>query len=144
MAIGGFREVLPYHENMVTLDRSRKDKWGLNVLTIDAELKDNELKMRKEILADGKEMLERAGVKDVYGWDGDGIMGQGIRLTEGVRRWPCGETYPPHYFTMIRQLTIWGYLTSEPGMTQALRYVETPGRYDGAYPYKPGDKAWAL
>ncbi|MBO9595947.1 MAG: gluconate 2-dehydrogenase subunit 3 family protein [Niabella sp.] len=52
--------------------------------------------------------------------------------------------YPPHYFTMMRQLTLWGYFSSETGMTKALRYVETPGRYDGAYPYKKGDKAWAM
>lgn len=76
--IGGFGEVLPYHENVVTLDRNRKDKWGLNVLAIDSELKENEKKMRKEIVSDGKEMLEKAGVKDVYGFDSDGIMGQGI------------------------------------------------------------------
>lgn len=49
-----------------------------------------------------------------------------------------------HYFTMMKQLTLWGYFTSEIGATQALRYVEVPGRYDGNYPYKKGDKAWAL
>ncbi|MBZ4191674.1 gluconate 2-dehydrogenase subunit 3 family protein [Niabella beijingensis] len=54
------------------------------------------------------------------------------------------ENYPPHYFTMMRQLTLWGYFSSETGMTKALRYVETPGRYDGNYPYKKGDKAWAM
>ncbi|HEX7756009.1 MAG TPA: gluconate 2-dehydrogenase subunit 3 family protein [Niabella sp.] len=54
------------------------------------------------------------------------------------------ENYPPHYFTMIRQLTLWGYFSSDIGMTRALRYVETPGRYDGNYPYKKGDKAWAM
>lgn len=53
------------------------------------------------------------------------------------------KQYPPHYFTLMRQLTLWGYFTSEEGMTKALRYVETPGHYDGAYPYKKGDKAWA-
>ncbi|MBO9595948.1 MAG: GMC family oxidoreductase [Niabella sp.] len=76
--LGGFGEVLPYYENVVTLDKNRKDKWGLNVLAIDAELKENEKKMRREIINDGKEMLEKAGVKDVYGFDNDGIMGQGI------------------------------------------------------------------
>ncbi|MBZ4192391.1 gluconate 2-dehydrogenase subunit 3 family protein [Niabella beijingensis] len=54
------------------------------------------------------------------------------------------QSYPPHYFTMMKQLTLWGYFTSKPGATQALRYVETPGKFDGAYPYKKGDKAWAL
>ena len=54
------------------------------------------------------------------------------------------QSYPPHYFSMMKQLTLWGYFTSKPGATQALRYVETPGKFDGAYPYKKGDKAWAL
>jgi Gluconate 2-dehydrogenase subunit 3 len=48
-----------------------------------------------------------------------------------------------HYFKMMKQLTIWGYFTSEPGATKALRYIETPGHYDGDVPYKKGDKAWA-
>jgi hypothetical protein len=45
---------------------------------------------------------------------------------------------------MVKQLTIWGYFTSEPGATKALRYVAVPGKYDGNFPYKKGDKAWAL
>ncbi|HEX7753740.1 MAG TPA: gluconate 2-dehydrogenase subunit 3 family protein, partial [Niabella sp.] len=54
------------------------------------------------------------------------------------------ESFPPHYFSLMKQLTLWGYFTSKPGATQALRYMETPGKFDGAYPYKKGDKAWAL
>jgi len=51
---------------------------------------------------------------------------------------------PPHYLTMMKQLTLWGYFTSEVGATKALRYLEVPGRYDGCAPYEPGEKAWAL
>src|SRR5439155_13391485 len=50
VGMGGFGEILPYHENKVTLDKTKKDKWGLNVLAIDCELKDNELKMRKDMV----------------------------------------------------------------------------------------------
>jgi choline dehydrogenase-like flavoprotein len=78
MGIGGFGEILPYHENKVTLDKTKKDKWGLNVLAIDCELKENELKMRKDMMNDAVEMLTMAGVKDVQGWDGDGTPGRGI------------------------------------------------------------------
>lgn len=53
------------------------------------------------------------------------------------------QSYPPHYYSMIKQLTLWGYFSSKIGATQALRYVETPGKFDGAFPYKKGDKAWA-
>jgi hypothetical protein len=46
-----------------------------------------------------------------------------------------------HYFSMIKQLTIWGYFTSEPGGTKALRYVPVPGRYEGCVDYN-GESAW--
>jgi len=49
-----------------------------------------------------------------------------------------------HYFSQMKQLTLLGYFTSEPGATKALRYVAVPGRYDACIPYKKGDKAWAL
>ena len=48
-----------------------------------------------------------------------------------------------HYFSMIKQLTVWGYFSSEAGATKALRYVAIPGRYQGVVEYKKGDKAWA-
>jgi hypothetical protein len=50
---------------------------------------------------------------------------------------------PSHYFRMMKELTLLGYFTSEIGCTQARRYVETPGRFEGCIPYKKGDKAWA-
>jgi choline dehydrogenase-like flavoprotein len=78
MGMGGFGEILPYHENKITLDKTKKDKWGLNVLAFDVELKENEKKMRIDMLNDAKEMLEAAGVKNVQGRDGDGTPGRGI------------------------------------------------------------------
>ncbi|MFI5157098.1 MAG: gluconate 2-dehydrogenase subunit 3 family protein [Chitinophagales bacterium] len=50
---------------------------------------------------------------------------------------------PSHYFRMMKELTLWGYFTSEIGATKALRYIAVPGRYEGCIPYKKGDKAWA-
>ena len=53
------------------------------------------------------------------------------------------NTDDSHYFTMMKQLTMLGFFTSKEGATQALRYVAVPGRYDGSFPYKKGDRAWA-
>ncbi|KIC89777.1 GMC oxidoreductase [Flavihumibacter sp. ZG627] len=78
MGMGGFGEILPYHENKVTLDKTVKDKWGLNVLAIDCELKENEKKMRKDMMDEGEAILIAAGVKNVRKWDGDGTPGRGI------------------------------------------------------------------
>ena len=85
MNIGGFGETLPYHDNFVTLDKTKKDKWGLNVLSMDIEFKENEKKMRKDMLADAIEMLEAAGVKNVKGRDGDGTLGRGIHEMGSAR-----------------------------------------------------------
>jgi hypothetical protein len=50
------------------------------------------------------------------------------------------EKMPAYYFTLIKQLTLWGYFTSENGMRKAMQYVPVPGRYDGCTDYKKGDK----
>ena len=74
----GFGEILPYHENKISLDKSRTDKWGLPVLAMDAELKENELKMRKDIVEEMKAMLEASGVKEIYTYDSGHAIGHGI------------------------------------------------------------------
>ena len=78
IGFGGFGEILPYHENQVTLDKNKKDKWGLPILAIDAEIKENEIKMREDMANDAKEMLEVAGVKNVKSYNGEYGLGQGI------------------------------------------------------------------
>jgi choline dehydrogenase-like flavoprotein len=78
LGMGGFGETLPYHENKITLDKTKKDKWGLPVLAFDAELKENELKMRIEIENDAKEMLEAMGAKDVKSRSDNPFLGRGI------------------------------------------------------------------
>ncbi len=47
-----------------------------------------------------------------------------------------------HPFRLMKELTILGYFTSEVGCTQALRFAEVPGRFDGDVPYRKGDRAW--
>lgn len=50
---------------------------------------------------------------------------------------------PVHYFRLLKELTLLGYFTSEIGCTQAMRYRETPGRFDPCVPLAPGDTSWA-
>ena len=78
MALGGFGETLPYHENKMYLDPNTKDKWGLPVVVFDAEFKENERKMRKDIMNDAGEMLEAAGLKNVKAYDNGSYPGMAI------------------------------------------------------------------
>jgi len=50
---------------------------------------------------------------------------------------------PPHFFRLMKELALFGYFTSEIGCTQAMRYRETPGRFDPCVPYTPGETTWA-
>ncbi|GAC1400461.1 MAG: hypothetical protein NVSMB63_19920 [Sediminibacterium sp.] len=115
MGFGGFGETLPYHENRIYIDkalysdkleqfkdpvtgmdlgmrpvadksgRQRLDKWGLNVLAFDVEYKENEKKMRKDMMTDAIEMLTVGGIKNVKGWEGDGTLGRGIHEMGSAR-----------------------------------------------------------
>jgi choline dehydrogenase-like flavoprotein len=78
--VGGlaFGEILPRHENQVTLDKVKRDKWGLPVLAIDCETGENERLMREDMMNDMAEMLEAAGVRSVATFDRGYAMGMGI------------------------------------------------------------------
>jgi choline dehydrogenase-like flavoprotein len=82
---GGFGEILPYHDNKISLDKQLKDKWGLPVLSMDAVIRENELNMRKDILIEIKAMLEDAGVKNVTTGDGGHAIGHGIHEMGSAR-----------------------------------------------------------
>lgn len=56
---------------------------------------------------------------------------------------PAPDEEPPHYFRMMKELALLGYFTSEIGYTKAMRYVESPGRFEPDAPYTLGDKSWA-
>src|SRR5262245_13320756 len=56
---------------------------------------------------------------------------------------PAAPDEPAHYFRMMKELTLLGYFTSEIGYTKAMRYRESPGRFDPCAPQAPGDKIWA-
>jgi choline dehydrogenase-like flavoprotein len=78
MGITAFGEILPYHENRIFLDKDKKDKWGLPVLAIDVELKENEMKMREDMKSEGVAMLEAAGLKNVKPYESEYAFGMGI------------------------------------------------------------------
>ena len=73
-----FGEMLPNHANMVSLDQTKKDKWGLPVLKIDCATRENEHLMRRDMQVDMAELLEQCGVKDVNVYDAGYFPGMGI------------------------------------------------------------------
>ena len=73
-----FGEMLPDHSNRMWLNYDETDKWGQPIVVFDGEFKENEYKMREDMKNDAAEMLEAAGVKNVYTFDDPGGPGLGI------------------------------------------------------------------
>lgn len=78
IGLGGFGECLPYHDNKMVLDYDNKDQWGQPTVKFDAEFKDNEKVMRKDMGEAAAEMLQAAGVKGVKIYDRGSYPGLGI------------------------------------------------------------------
>ncbi len=85
IGMNAFGEVLPHDDNKVTLSTDKKDKWGLPLLNFDVEYRDNELKMREDMMAQAKTMLQRAGFDDVNGYDNHSKPGSAIHEMGGAR-----------------------------------------------------------
>ena len=78
IGMSAFGEILPHHDNRISLDPVKKDKWGLPVLAIDCAMRENEQKMRVDMGNDAVELLEAGGAKHVRRNDSGYTFGCGI------------------------------------------------------------------
>lgn len=85
MWMAAWGETLPYADNRITLDESRKDAWGLPLVKISFEIKENEKAMRKDMQSSAVEMLEKAGFHNIAGFDYDYIGGECVHEMGTVR-----------------------------------------------------------
>lgn len=129
-----------FHEGLAKLDDVSKDKNGKSFmestpqqrhdLLVDLDKKAKDYKKLNEYLASltPEQRTQMTLQKNYTGED---------PLADKKRENPL------YYFQMMKELTLLGYFTSEIGCTQARRYVERPGSFNGDLPYKKGDKAFA-
>ena len=78
VGLTGFGETLPYEDNRMTLNHELLDKWGQPTVIFDADFKENEMAMRKDMGTQAAEMLNAAGFKDVNIYDSGSWPGLGI------------------------------------------------------------------
>jgi choline dehydrogenase-like flavoprotein len=69
MWLGGWCEHLPDERNHVSLDTAKTDQWGLPVLRINCEFRENEIAMRKDVMQSASEIMEAAGLKNIEAFD---------------------------------------------------------------------------
>lgn len=139
--VGGFMAVMVrdcyaaddqkvFKEGIGKLDEACKKKFNKGFMEADA-------KQRTELLTELDKEAKEYSTKKNSDAEAD-------KLKHKDEKGYKAKDVPNHYFTMMKQLTTLGYFTSEVGATKALRYLPVPGKYDGNYPYKKGDRAWAL
>jgi choline dehydrogenase-like flavoprotein len=133
MGLGGFGECLPYHENKVTLNKEVKDKWGQPTLTFDAEFKENEMKMRKDMANDAAEMLEAAGLKNVKTYDAGSYPGLAIHEMGTARMGRDPKTSVLNAFNQVHEapnvfLTDGACMTSASCVNPSLTYMALTAR----------------
>jgi len=110
----------------------------MNIMVMDCYDEQNQ-----QIFLDGLKTLKASGFATASPADKEQQL---VALNKEAREYQKNKKKedPAHYFTLIKQLTLLGYFTSEPGATKALRYLPIPTKYEGCIPYTKGDKAWAL
>jgi choline dehydrogenase-like flavoprotein len=130
----GFGEILPYHENKMTLDKTKKDAWGLNIISFDAELKENERKMRIDMQNDAIEMLETAGIKNVHGYNKkDVAVGGGIHEMGTARMGKDSKTSVLNKWNQVWDapnvfVTDGSFMTSAACVNPSLTYMAMTAR----------------
>jgi choline dehydrogenase-like flavoprotein len=64
-SVGGWGECLPNHENKITLDSVKTDKWGVPAARVECKWGENDVKLVKDASIAAAEMLEAAGARDI-------------------------------------------------------------------------------
>src|SRR5210317_1820231 len=128
MGLNGFGEVLPYHENKIFLNYEKTDKWGLPTVTFDAQLRENELNMRKDMQLQAMEMLDKAGFKNVKPYESSYGLGLGIHEMGTARMGRDPKTSVLNAFNQIHSvknvfITDGSCMTSSGNVNPSLTYM---------------------
>lgn len=133
IGLTGFGECLPYHDNKMTLDYDNLDKWGLPTYTFDAEWKENEWEMRKDMVQQAVDMLTKAGYTDVKPWDDPGAPGLGIhemgtaRMGRDPKTSVCNGNNQLHAVPNV-YVTDGAFMTSASCVNPSLSYMAFTAR----------------
>ncbi|QMW07120.1 gluconate 2-dehydrogenase subunit 3 family protein [Spirosoma foliorum] len=119
-------------EGLALTNKLSQDAYGKAFVQLDPTQR---IEIVKKLQADDKDQRAKmAGAKAAAKVEGSQAD---LQMPDAKKK------YTP-FFSVLKDLTLTGYFTSEIGCTQALEYVAVPGRYDGCVTLKPGQKAWAI
>ena len=133
IGMGGFGEVLPYHENRMFLDYDKIDSYGLPKIVFDAEFKENEKRMKEDWKIQAAEMLENTGCKDVTINDSNAPIGKGIHEMGTARMGRDPKTSVLNKYNQIHSVknvfvTDGAFMTSSGTQNPSLTYMAFTAR----------------
>ncbi len=133
VGMGGFGEVLPYHENRMYLNYDKVDQWGLPKIVFDAEFKENEKKMKEDWKVQAAEMLENAGCKQVKIFDSNAPIGKGIHEMGTARMGHDPKTSVLNKYNQVHSVpnvfvTDGAFMTSSGTQNPSLTYMAFTAR----------------
>ena len=133
ISINSFGEILPYHDNKMTLDYNKLDQWGLPTVTFDAEIKQNELNMRKDMMNQAVQMLEKSGARDIEPYDNSYAIGLGIHEMGTARMGSNPKTSVLNEYNQVHAcknvyVTDGSFMTSASCVNPSLTYMAFTAR----------------
>ena len=133
IGLGAFGECLPYPENRVTLNIDKKDKWGRPTLNIDAEFKENEKAMQKDMAEAMGEMLETLGYKNVSTYVNTSFPGNANHEMGTARMGRDPKTSVLNGFNQMHEvknvfITDGSFMTSSACVNPSLTYMALTAR----------------
>jgi choline dehydrogenase-like flavoprotein len=133
IGMGGFGEVLPYHDNRMYLNYNDIDAFGLPKIVFDAEFKENERRMKEDWKIQAAEMLESAGCKDVKIFDSNAPIGKGIHEMGTARMGHDPKTSVLNKYNQIHSVpnvfvTDGAFMTSSGTQNPSLTYMAFTAR----------------
>lgn len=133
ISINSFGEILPYHDNKMTLDYNKLDQWGLPTVTFDAEIKQNELNMRKDMMNQAVQMLEKSGARDIEPYDNSYAIGLGIHEMGTARMGNNPKTSVLNEYNQVHAcknvyVTDGSFMTSASCVNPSLTYMAFTAR----------------
>ncbi|MDG2108822.1 MAG: GMC family oxidoreductase [Flavobacteriaceae bacterium] len=133
LGMGGFGEVLPYHENRMYLNYNKIDQFGMPKIVFDAEFKENEKKMKEDWKVQAAEMLESAGFKNVNIFDSNAPIGKGIHEMGTARMGHDPKTSVLNKYNQVHSvpniyMTDGAFMTSSGTQNPSLTYMAFTAR----------------
>lgn len=126
-------ETIAKESNHVRLSKEEKDQWGIPLLITSVGYDDNDDKMVKDFLEQGKAMLEAAGVKNINSNDNKQPPGLDIHEMGGVRMGADSKTSLLNEFNQLHHcknvfVTDGACMTSTGSQSPSILYMAFTAR----------------